>query len=226
MPSTGARLAELYLDRLGHPCHPLGGLLLAPELNAVLWAFPFDPAMPSLDRCLDGEWNAVVLRRRSPAPLRSELVRYDPEVGAVFAYREPARGRVVAYGKDAPQDSCGLVYLVMDRLWRSPARRTGQLHLARPLAFRPQAGLLLQTPVGGRPVSGERNRTVFLKLVEHAASALAAIHRTDIPFGPQRSLDSLIARLEAGLATCSSPRPASTRPCAASSARSRPGPRG
>ena len=204
-----ARLADVYPDRLGHAEHPLGGLVFLPELNGVLWGFPFDPVMPSLDRCLDGGWIAEalgrrriaeLLGRRSSGALQPELVSYDPEAGAIFSYC-PGEGwdEPVAYGKVAPEDTSGLVYVVMNRLWRSPARRSGQLRLARPLAFRPEAGLLLQAAVPGAPIGRERNRKIFLDLVESAGPALAAIHTADLPFGPERRPEGLLARLERGL---------------------------
>ncbi|MBI2321047.1 MAG: phosphotransferase [Chloroflexi bacterium] len=190
-----AELRAVYPERLGHPEHPNGGVLLLPEINGILWAFPFDPAMPELHRCFDGAWIAGVLRRRSREAVQPEIVSYRPEIGAVFAYRGPQGRRVVAYGKCSPEESCGRQYVIMNRLWRSPARESGQLRLARPLAFRPEAGLLLQAPVAGTPISGERNRSAFLQLVTAAGTALAAIHGCDAPFGHERQLADLVRRL-------------------------------
>ena len=65
-------LKEFYPDRLGQPEHPQGGLILAPELNAILWGFPFDPAMPALARCLDGGW---IARDRKSTRLNSSHIQ-------------------------------------------------------------------------------------------------------------------------------------------------------
>ena len=197
-------LADYYPDRLDRPDHPDGGIVPLPGLNAILWGFPFDPAMPLLNRALDGQWIGQILRRRPPGlrgpePLAPAVTSYNPEVGAVVAYREPTRNRVVAYGKVSPDATSGRLYLVMERLWQSEARRAGRLRLARPFAFRADAGLLLQAPVVGTPIGRERNRAVFLRLAEAAGPSLAAIHDAEIPFGPRRGIEELVARLESGL---------------------------
>jgi hypothetical protein len=190
-----ASLERYHRDRVDRPDHPRGGITFAPDLNAVVWAFPFDPAMPELHRCVDGDWVARAWPRCRYAILIAEPVDYTPEIGAVVAYRDPERRRVVAYGKTSPKETAGLVYLVMDRLWRSGARREGRLRLAKPLAFRPDADFLLQTRVFGRPLEGDRNDLLFLRLARHAGEALATVHGADIPFGPTRGLDDLRRRL-------------------------------
>ena len=143
-----AALEEYYPEQIEAPRHPRGGLAFLDELNAVVWGFPFDPLMPSLHKCVDPEWVGTALKRA----VEPELVDYTPEIGAMIAYRETARRRVVAFGKASPKETCGLIYLVMKRLWDSDARREGRLKVAKPLAFRPEADLLLQSRVYGRPL--------------------------------------------------------------------------
>lgn len=193
------QLASLYPERLDRPDHPCGGLLLAPELNGVIWRVPFDPALLGLDRCLDGAWVARALGGAAERLLDVRLLRYNPEVGALCAYRDRARGRLVAYGKVTAEETCGLVYAVLRRLGLTPARRLGRLRIPRPLAFRADVGLLLQTPVPGRPLGRDRNRRRFLQLCRAAGSALAAVHGSGVPFGRPRRLDDLLARLESTL---------------------------
>lgn len=186
-----ATLEQYYAERIDQPAHPLGGLAFHDELNAVVWGFPFDPLMPSLHKCVDRQWIAGVLKRQ----VEPELIDYTPEIGAMIAYRDPERRRVVAFGKPSPKETCGLVYLVMKRLWDSAARRDGRLKLAKPLAFRPEADLLLQSRVYGHPLTGDRNRAIFMRLASEAGRALAAVHEADVPFGAEKALDGLIGRL-------------------------------
>jgi hypothetical protein len=194
-----ARLRRRRGEHFGDPHHPRGGLVVHPELNAVLWGFPFDPSMPALAMSADGAWVAEVLRRRSPQPLAVDVLRYRPEIGALLAYRDPRTGRTLAYGKAVPRSEIGLVWLVMDHLWQSPLRSL--VRLARPLAYRPQAGLMLQAPVGGAPLDGHRNRQRFMQLAETAGAALASIHAADIPYGPERTVERLLQRLDDALET-------------------------
>lgn len=193
------RLERHFRDRIGEPRHPQGGLVFLPEINGVLWGFPFDPMMPGLARCIDGRWIASLAPELGVEPLEPRIVNYKPELGAIIAYAEPGRGQVLAYGKCAPSEVVSPVYLVMEKLWRSPSRVDGTLRLPRPLVFRPEAGLLLQEAAAGVPLSGPRNREAFLRLVENAGRALAAMHGTEIGFGKQRSLEERLQRVQTGL---------------------------
>jgi hypothetical protein len=186
-------LERTYPDRVDRPDHPRGGISFVPEINGVLWGFPFDPAMPGLPDCVDGEWAAGVLNKRDP--VLSHTMTYQPEIGALLTYRRGGDGRLVAYGKVSPEENSGLIYVVMNRLWNSEARESGRLRLAQPLAFRPQHGLLLQAPVPGKPLDGERNRQGFFDLCEYAGEALAALQTVEAPFGPERGIDYLLGRL-------------------------------
>ena len=198
-----SRLERVFAGRRDQFDHVRGGFTLLPELNAVLWSFPFDPAMPSLARCFDGAWIggllAGPLEREPGAPLAVSVASYAPEVGAVFRYREPETGVTLAFGKCAPQDTSALIYAAMREFWNSSAGRTGQLRLARPLAYWPEAALLLQAPVSGQSLSSERNRRIFLDLVQHAGGALAAMHTSAVTFGPERTLEDLTDRLRRAL---------------------------
>ncbi len=191
------KLRQHYDDRFDQPRHPRGGLMLMPELNAVLWNFPFDPQMPGLYHCIDPDWVGELLGRRSTSPLQVKTISYNPEIGVIFAYRTPHR--VAAYGKASPADEGEQVYEIMDRLWWSTERAAGQLRVAQPLAYVPEAGFLLQSAVSGRVVSPLRNSKLFWELVKVAGSSLALIHTSDIPHGQPRTLRHEIQRLEHGL---------------------------
>lgn len=193
-----AALTEYYPDRVDQPRHPAGGFVLLPELNGLLWRFPFDPAMPSLSRCLDGAWVAEAIRRPR-ADLTPRLRAYNPEIGASVTYRDERSGRATVFGKCSPAETAGLEYLVMDELWRSDARRRGDLLVSQPLAYRADMGILLQRRVRGRAPAGERNSRAFLDLALAAGRSLAALHATPIGFGPERGADDVLARIEGGL---------------------------
>jgi hypothetical protein len=192
------KLAGYYPERVDDPAHPEGGLAFLPEVNGIIWSFPFDPVMPDLPRSMDPDWVAEVMRRPE-LELECKLIDYNPEIGAIVAYRRADDRRVVAFGKVSTEESCGLVYLVMDRLWRSPARAEGRIALPKPLGYRPRSGFLLQTRVRGRPIDSDRNSRAFLGLARAAGPTLATLHEVDVPFGPARPLSVLIERLEENL---------------------------
>lgn len=185
------RLALRHADQVGHLRDGTGGLDFVPELNAVLWSFPFDPVLSQLRRCVDTRWVANQIGQ-ADVPLRADLLRYRPEQRALIAYRDAESKAVSCYGKVAPNDSNEVVYQVMRTLGASRLEPTGRLTLARPLAFVPEANLLLQAPAPGRAVTGDRNRSQFLELARLAGAALAGLHRADLRVGPeQRFADNL-----------------------------------
>lgn len=191
------KLRQHYADRFDQPQHPRGGIMLLPDLNAVLWGFPFDPRMPSLHRCTQPDWVAELMERRSPKPLQVKVVTYNPEISAIFAYRDARR--VLAYGKVAANGGGDQVFDIMERLWWSTERADGQLRVAQPLAYVPDDNFLLQSAVGGRTVSNYRNSKIFLDLVRVAGSSLALIHASDSPLGEPRTLDFELRRLQGWL---------------------------
>ncbi|HLY65616.1 MAG TPA: aminoglycoside phosphotransferase family protein [Chloroflexota bacterium] len=187
------KLRKYYEDRFDQPQHPLGGLMLIPELNGLLWGFPFDPQMPQLHRCTDVTWINDLLERRSSSPLQPKIITYNPEINAILAYRD--QHRILAYGKASANDDGEQIFDIMDRLWWSTERAAGQLRVARPLAYASEANLLLQSAVGGRVMPGRRNSKTFLELVKVAGSALALIHGSDITHSWQRTLQFDLRRL-------------------------------
>ncbi|HLG70820.1 MAG TPA: aminoglycoside phosphotransferase family protein [Chloroflexota bacterium] len=193
-----AKLRRHYAERFDRPDHPRGGLLLMPELNGILWGFPFDPQMPRLHRCLDAAWIAELMGRPTAADaIESKLVSYNPEVSGIFAYKRS--GRTVAYGKMSANGDGQPVYEVMDRLWWSTERADGELRVAQPLAYVPEANFLLQTAAGGRVVSPYRNSRLFLELARVAGRSLALIHACDVTSGPERLIDHELSRLRHSL---------------------------
>jgi hypothetical protein len=204
------QLATHYAERLGVASHPEGGIVLLGASNAVLWAFPFDPVMPGLPACLEGAFIAGALG--AEAPLITLPRQYRPEVGALLAYARAPDMAPAAFGKIVPTSTVGTVHAATRRLWDMPARLEGVLRVPRPLAFRPEYGLLLQAPVPGESIGRDRNRAIFCDLVRYAGPALAAIHAADAPFGPERHLDELVARLEHGLVDVALTAPKLVRP--------------
>ncbi len=194
-----AKLIESNPEQIDDLHHPRGGIAFVPEVNGVLWSFPFDPSMLGLSSSMDGAWIAEVLKRKSSDPLIPDVKAYRPEISAVVAYREPNRRRVIAYGKYSPSDNSGRIYVVMSRLWNVLTDQPGGIRLARPLAFRPEAGLLLQSPVPGSTLGSERNNKLFLDLARCAGGVLPSIHNSNAPFGAKRSIKNYIRRLEDGL---------------------------
>ncbi|HEX6511722.1 MAG TPA: aminoglycoside phosphotransferase family protein [Chloroflexota bacterium] len=187
------QLRRHYGDRFNEPQHPWGGIQLVPELNAVLWGFPFDPHMPALHRCADARWVAELIGRHSATPLQVKVVNYNPEIGAIFAYRDGRGPR--AYGKATATAQGEHVFEIMERLWWSTERAAGELRVARPLAWVPEANFLLQSAVPGRTVLSRRNSTLFLDLARVAGSWLALVHACDTPYGAPRTLDHELSRL-------------------------------
>ena len=93
-----------------------------------------------------------------------------------------------------------MTYEVMKALWAMPARSSGDLVIAEPLAYYPDDALLLQSELQGEEVKGDRHSDVFLGQCEAAGRMIGHIHASGIDVGQPHSveveIDRILSRLE------------------------------
>jgi thiamine kinase-like enzyme len=83
----------------------------------------------------------------------------------------------------------------MQALWNLPARASGELILAEPLAYYPRLDLLLQSELPGEEVKGDRHSEVFMDQCDAAGRSIGHIHNSGISVGAPHSASSEIDRL-------------------------------
>ncbi len=194
-----AATQALVQPRFGKP------LIHLPEIEMVLWSFPNDRKMHTLPASIGTE-------PRIPAFLPDWLVAHQgPEwhvVGTtsnVVHYvsehtctvrtsvellntAQQTRQTMSIFGKTYYDDEGAQTDRVMQQLWNSESRRSGQLSMAQPLWYDARLKTLWQLGIPGTTLehSGNRNPESTPFLIAEAAQAIAALHTT--PLSKIRSL--------------------------------------
>lgn len=175
----------------------------APELDMLAWWLPNDPKMTGLRWLCDAQalrdeavpaWlHALRLDGARLTELGSQLVQVVPEQRAcarVNARLRAADGTAVsacAYVKCAAANRGALTHVRMQALSDGAAQAAGLLRTPRSTLWHAPTGLHWQEAVAGRPL-----QQVDPDAAGRAASlgaALAALHRSAVPWGDDAALD-------------------------------------
>lgn len=189
-------LLDQVPERVGDLLHPDGGVALLPERSTVVWGLPYDPSLPGLAHAMNPTVVAPILGVASEA-VAVEVVRYRPEFDAMLRY--VANGETIAYGKVASGERSIVAFAALTAISDLLRVASSNLLIPEPLGAIPDAGLLLQRPVPGLPLAGNRSKPEFAGVLKVAAEALATIHTSAVPLGSAYTLDDHIARLESWL---------------------------
>ncbi len=199
------RISRLLGTRNGNPLDPMGYAHFFEELNLFLFFFPVDPVFPALGVFFDPEQALPILSShfthlRSDASitgLSCELVKYLPEISLIARFEAEVGDEhpLTIYGKFQHSRRGQFTYDVMRALWESPARASGDLIVAEPLAYYPTYDLLLQSELPGEEVKGDRHSDIFMAQCEAAGRTLAHIHNSGVESGSPHTIDVEIERL-------------------------------
>jgi Ser/Thr protein kinase RdoA (MazF antagonist) len=204
------RNRRLLNDRGRSPLDPRGFGRFFPDHNMFLFFWPRDPAFPSLPSVFDPDLMRSVLSphiehlapRAQVEALECVRVKYLPEISCIVRYDANTQNArpLSIYGKVQHSRRGQLTYDVMRCLWNLPARESGELVLAEPLAYYPEHDLLLQSALPGEEIPSDRHSDVFMAQCEAAGRALGHFHSSGIVGGPSHSaeyeIDRLYERLE------------------------------
>ncbi len=200
-----ARISRLLESQNGNPLDPRGYARLFPDLNLFLFFFPTDPVFPRLGKvstpALVEPLLAQHFQRMRPdariESISSTRVRYLPEISCILRYQaDIGEGRpLTIYGKVQHSRRGATTYEVMKALWDLPARASGELVLAEPLAYYPEEALLLQSELPGEEVKGDRHSQIFMDQCAVAGRMIGHIHASKIQVGEAHSVDVEIDRI-------------------------------
>jgi len=203
--SYRARIARLLSSQNGNPLDPHGYARFFADLNLFLFFFPTDPIFPRLGKVsvatsVEPLLAAHFKHLRPHATVRSVesvRVKYLPEISCLFRY-EANIGEdqpLAIYGKVQHSNRGATTYEVMKALWDLPARETGELVLAEPLAYYPHDSLLLQSAVRGDEVRGQRDSEIFQGQCQAAGRMIGHIHTSGIKIGEPHDVHVEIDRI-------------------------------
>jgi hypothetical protein len=190
-------------------------LIHLPEIEMVLWGFPNDRKMhtlpaaigiaPSLPSFLTDwlaahqgpEWHVV--------GTTSKVVHYVGEHTCtvrtsveLLNTTQQTRQTMSIFGKTYYDDEGAQTDRVMQQLWNSESRRSGQLSMAQPLWYDARLKTLWQLGIPGTTLehsaSGSPESTPFL--IAEAAQAVAALHTTPLSKIRSLTVTDLLINLE------------------------------
>ena len=205
-----SRISRLLASQNGNPLDPNGYVRFFQDLNLFLFFFPTDPVFPRLAKVAIPTTVQPLLtdhfkRLRPDAEIRwlsVTRVKYLPEISCIFRYEADIGEErpLIIYGKAQHSGRGAMTYEVMKALWAMPARSSGDLVIAEPLAYYPDDALLLQSELQGEEVKGDRHSDVFLGQCEAAGRMIGHIHASGINVGQPHSveveIDRILSRLE------------------------------
>lgn len=194
----------------GRECDPVNGIgfpRVLDEPQLAYWFYPFDLALRGLPWAADAKtmWHVLtdlagrtVGRRRPIDRLHVERIRYTPEISAILRYDlDEADGtRSEIYGKVQPGERGLRTHRVEEALWNVASESGGLLHIARPIAFIREFGLLLEDAAPGTPVKGDRESKEFCGVGPAAADALAVIHESGLEADERIHIEAELDRLD------------------------------
>ena len=188
-------------------------LMHLPELDMIAWVFPNDRKLVGLPKIMSQEFLAqeffpAALAKHfghdwQLAALTHKLVHYVPEhtctVRADLRLRHVQNGaeqEVVLFGKTYYNAEGEEAYRNMQRLWKSAARRRGELNMAQPFTFHPASNSLWQFGLSGKTLMEcEMTSETFLSLLPAAAKTVALLHRSALNCARSIQLDSVRKKL-------------------------------
>lgn len=193
---------------------PFGkGVLHIPELDMVLWIFPNDRKLTFLPKIQQREWIQrnilpVIVAKMAGKDWKvrdfsSHVVHYVPEhastqrLDIIVENRETAvQGAFSVFGKTYYDAEGERTFENMQRLWQTPARLTGNLNIAQPLAYFPESRSLWQAGLTGKTLFelGIGTKKFFAGL-RNAAKTLAVLHDTRISIATDSENDDIFEKL-------------------------------
>lgn len=169
-----------------------------PELNCVVWRFPYDRRSNYLPPFSDPDFISRAAWPRLSSVLgplegtieycRFEMLRYKPEksctVAAVLGIVDPStkrRKKKYVSRKNYCNDDGARVYRTMSNLWDSDSQRQGALNILKPIGYQSEYRAFWQESVQGKILSEMCPKSdVFVTGVAQAASQTAVFHQTKL----------------------------------------------
>lgn len=218
----GQSLARFHKASRDGQHTPVAGLpvMHAEPLDMLVWAYPNDRKLKGIEFIDDIDTlrtdvlpPLVASRWGNTCEIKSlerEIIHYVPEQGltarvALELARAPGqRLSWRLYGKHFAGDEGSNTLRVMQELWDSPARRDGNLLLARPVAYQPYYRILWQEEIAGRALALKEDMAEWM---QGAGAAISALHRTPITGLRHVRIADILQQLELARATLSRARP-------------------
>ena len=174
-----------------------------PELDMLLWPWPYDPGLPQLPQLLDPLKFSDCLPKCCTAGGQAvtlvETLRYEPERRATLRYTlsgEAALAPRVVYGKTFADDHASLLHERFVYFWRLAQRDASAPCVAEPLGFDAATRTLWQAAASGQTLMSLADTAEATCAFRAVGRALAHLHQAPLNTSSRRPLSHWLAELQ------------------------------
>ncbi len=206
------QLVTARLKPLGHELPAVAAgqeeVTYIPEVNMMLWVFPYDRKLPHLPKLLhaknqDAYFETLPTIKLLPteriASVQTKVMHYLPEQSCMIRYTltvadkafEIDSRQIILYGKNYHDDSGAEVYDIMRQL----AKQTG--HCAEPLFYDADLKTVWQFHVPGKPFEWVPSLTNRPELLAKVAVCIASFHRCTLSTEQEYGFPQIFEQLNA-----------------------------
>ena len=178
-------------NRTGHSLETFATHI--PEIDAIVWRFPHDPALTHLPEVLDAEkvqpylpWE--VLPDSVPGPgdltdLTNRVAHYLPEKSCTTRYDlrwhvAETPHELTLYGKTFKGEEGQEIYARMMHFWHTSRQDPESITVAQPLAYTETVKTIWQQAVSGVPLSRVIDESNYERYLAAVARGLATLHKS------------------------------------------------
>lgn len=197
---------------------------LLPELNAVVWQFPFDRKLSALPLLANSDhvrqlWLEPLVQRcwplRQLGNVNSQVISFFPEHGATFRFDASLTRRgqpdiqKACFGKTRYDDDGGHAFKVMTEM-RAEANDRGIPNFCpRPLLYDRERRVLWQEAVAAPTLSALLDSSADIDW-RAIARAVSRLHSSRIELPAERTFDALLPELGRAVTACATAMPAAS----------------
>ncbi len=190
-------------------------LIHIPEFEMVIWSFPNDRKLGALPQLTD----SVLLQEKLLPELlvrlfgqgwtidgaTTDVMNYVPRYSCTVKVMIQMRSRQLAektfltlYGKTyVDQKSGENAYAVMQELWKTDARKSGEFRMAQPAWYDPTRNIFWQFAVPGTTLlQYDMKSPQFAKLLDKAGGTIATLHTLPVTETAHIRLEDRVSRLQ------------------------------
>lgn len=199
--------AAFNRDSLTKPMYG-DALLLIPEWELVLLAFPNDPNIPGISFMSQPAEVLAAMQARpgdfglaaSPEKLTALLKKHVPRKRCCYGYtvsgKYLAEDKVI-FGKAYQEKEGPIAYAIHKGLWDSAQRRAGGFFMSEPYSFDRERMIVWKEMLSGRSLAKSADMaSQFPALAKEIGRQLAALHQVEMDLPLTLSIDAQIAGLK------------------------------
>jgi thiamine kinase-like enzyme len=196
---------ELVAPEFGEP------VVLIPQWNMLLWAYPNDPRLRGLAELSSPEkvlsnMQAMpagygIPEDHKPVSIQAQLTKYVPSqrCGSIFRVKldspDGVESEHCVYGKAYRTQAGPAAFDIACQVWDSEPRRRGELFLAEPISYDEDRHIFWQGALAGRSLAKTATGDGLVDVAEEIGRRLASFHTAELDLPLKRTFAAQCADL-------------------------------